>query len=201
MRSRYFRIGLAAGLILSTPAVLGQKMNRCPDGKGGWVFQQEKCGESAEEADRRIKEAARIQAEAQRKKEEEARRKEESIQKARERDKAYQEQMSQKAAEEKKAREAEAKLMKGTTKEQGVDDGSLPSQLAQAYPGGWKEAANADIAAALGKNKTPACAQYRYRQRQGGVPEFIVQCTTDKANWVTYFVWTKAETVRGPVRF
>ena len=40
--------------------------------------------------------------------------------------------------------------------------------------------------------KAPGCAHYRYRQRAGGLPEFVVQCTVDKANWVTYFVWPLA---------
>ncbi|HYC38278.1 MAG TPA: hypothetical protein VEC19_17760 [Usitatibacter sp.] len=165
------------------------------------VFQQEKCGESAEAAEARRKEREKLEAEAQRKKAEEARRKEESIQKARERDKAYQDELKARADAQKKSREAEQRLMEGTSKQKGVDDGSLPAAFAQTHPGAWKEAANAEITGALAKNKTPACAQYRYRQRAGGLPEYVVQCTTDKASWVTYYVWPKAETVKGPVKF
>lgn len=91
--------------------------------------------------------------------------------------------------------------MEGTSKQKGVDDGSLPAAFVQSHPGAWKDVPTAEITAALAKNKTPACAQYRYRQRAGGLPEFVVQCTVDKANWVTYFVWPKAETVKGPARF
>ena len=33
-------IALAAGLVATSPLVMGQKLNKCPDGKGGGVFQQ-----------------------------------------------------------------------------------------------------------------------------------------------------------------
>lgn len=201
MRARFLQVGLAVGLLASAPIALGQKLNKCPDGKGGTVFQQEKCGETADQAEARNRERARVEAEAQRKKDEEARRKEESVQKARERDKAYQEQLKGRAEEQKKTREAEQRLMEGTSKQKGMDDGSLPAGFVQSHPGAWKEAPSAEITAAFAKNKTPGCAQYRYRQRAGGLPEFVVQCTVDKANWVTYFVWPKAETVKGPARF
>jgi hypothetical protein len=201
MRARYVQVGLAVGLMVSAPIALGQKMNKCPDGKGGTVFQQEKCGESADQAEARKKERERLEAEAQRKKEEEERRKEAAIQKARERDKAYQEQVNERAEARRKSREAEQRLMEGTSKQKGVDDGTLPPAFAKSHPGAWKEVPNPEIAAAFGKNKTPGCAQFRYRQRAGGLPEFVVQCTVDKANWVTYFVWPKAETVKGPAKF
>lgn len=201
MRARYLQLGLAAALMVSASIVLGQKMYRCPDGKGGTVFQQEKCGESADEAEARKKERDRLEAEAQRKREEEERRKEAAIQKARERDRAYQERFKERAEAQRKSREAEQRLMEGTSKQKGVDDGTLPPAFAQSHPGAWKEATNPEIAAALEKNKTPGCARYRYRQRAGGLPEYVVQCTVDKANWVTYFVWPKAETVKGPARF
>ena len=201
MRTAYLHVALALSLIASVPVALGQKMNKCPDGKGGWVFQQEKCGESAEAAEARKKENDRLQAEAQRRKDEEARKKEESVQKARERDKAYQEELKARAEEQKKSREAEQRLMEGTSKQKGVDDGTLPPVFAQTHPGAWKEVPNPEIGVALGKAKTPGCANYRYRQRVGGLPEFLVQCSADKANWVTYFVWPKSDTVRGPVKF
>ena len=193
--------GLVLGLMALATAAPGQKMYKCPDGKGGTVFQQQTCGESAEQAEARIsKEKARLD-EEKRKKDEEARKKEESIQKARERDKAYQEELRQRAEAQKKSRDAEQRLMQGTSKQKGVDDGSLPPQFAQTHPGAWKDVPNAEIAAALAKNKTPGCTHYRYRQRSGGLPEFVVQCSNDKANWVTYFAWPKAETVKGPVSF
>ena len=122
------------------------------------------------------------------------------MQKAKDRDKAYQDQLNERAEIEKKNKENEQKLMEGTSKEKGVDDGTLPAGVAENYPGAWKETPKAEIAAAFGKNKTAGCAQYRYRQR-GSLPEFIVQCTTDKANWVTYFVWPNAEVVKGPAKF
>lgn len=163
--------------------------------------QQEKCGETAEENEARKKEKARADAEAQRKKEEEARKVEESARKAKERDKAFQEQMKEREQVEQKNEGAEQRMLGGTTKEKGFDDGSLPAGFDKSHPGAWKEVPNPDITAALGKNKTPACPQYRYRQRAGGLPEFVVQCTTDKKGWVTYFVWPRAETVKGPARF
>ncbi len=110
MRVWFVRVALAAGLVASAPAALGQKLNKCPDGKGGTVFQQEKCAETADQAEARNKERARIEAEAQRNKEEAARRKEESVQKAQERDKAYQDQMKGRAEEQKKSREADQRM-------------------------------------------------------------------------------------------
>ncbi len=201
MRVRFVQVGLAVGILVSAPLALGQKLNKCPDGKGGTVFQQEKCAETPDQAEARNKERARIEAEAQRKKEEDARKKEESVQKARERDKSYQQQQGERAEQQKKARDAEQRLMEGTTKQKGVDDGTLPATFVKSHPGAWKEVPHAEIAAALAKNKTPRCTQYRYRQRAGGLPEFVVQCTADKENWVTYFVWPKAETVKGPAQF
>jgi hypothetical protein len=200
MAARYVQAGFVLLVMASSPMALGQKMFKCSDGKGGTVFQQTKCGDTAEEAEARAKEAERIKADVQRKQEEEARKKEESIQKAKERDKAYQEQLKEKAEAEKKAREAEAKAMEGTTKAKDIDDGTLPPGVTENYPGAWKEVPVAEITSALSKNGIPACPYYRYRQRGGKLPEFVVQCTTDKANWVTYFVWPKAEVVKGPAK-
>jgi hypothetical protein len=201
MRARLVQVGLAVGLIASAPIALAQKMNRCPDGKGGTIFQQEACGETADQAEARNKERARIEAETQRKKDEEARKKDESVQKARERDKVYQEQLRERAEEQRRVREAEQRLMEGTSKQAAVDDGTLPPAFVQSHPGAWKDVPDTEITAALAKNKIPGCPQYRYRQRTGGLPEFVVQCTTDKANWVTYFVWPKSEAVKGPAKF
>lgn len=201
MRARFVQVGIAVGLMASAPIAVGQKLNKCSDGKGGTVFQQEKCAETADQAETRNKERARVEAEAQLKKEEEARKSQESVLKARERDKAYQEQLKERAEVQEKARDAEQRMMKGTSKQEGVDDGSLPAAFVQSHPGAWKDVPDAEITAAFVKNKTPSCAQYRYRQRAGGLPEFVVQCTVDKANWVTYFVWPKAETVKGPAKF
>ena len=181
MRTRDLRVALAIGLIASAPAVLGQKMYKCADGKGGTTFQQTKCDDTPQEA--------------------EARKKEELAEKAKERDKAYQEQLKLREEVEKKNKAAEQRMLGGTTKETGADDGTLPPGFDKSHPGAWKEVPSPEITAALAKNKTPACPQYRYRQRGGGLPEFVVQCTVDKANWVTYFVWPKAEVVKGPAQF
>jgi hypothetical protein len=176
-------------------------MYKCPDGKGGMTFQQTPCPPTAEEAEAAKKEKERAVADAERRKEEEARKAEAAAQKAKERDQAYQEQLKQREEVEKKNKAAEQSMLGGTTKEKGVDDGTLPPGFDKSHPGAWKEVPSAEITAALAKNKTPACPQYRYRQRGGGLPEFLVQCTVDKANWVTYFVWPKAEVVKGPAQF
>ena len=201
MRTRDLRVALAIGLIASAPAALGQKMYKCPDGKGGTIFQQTKCEDTPQEAEARKKEDEARKAEAQRKVEEEARKKEEAARKAKERDAAYQEQQRQREEVEKKNKAAEQSMLGGTTKEKGFDDGTLPPGFEKSHPGAWKEVPSAEISAALAKNKTPACPTYRYRQRANGLPEFVVQCTTDKTNWVTYFVWPKADTVKGPAKF
>ena len=195
------KVALVVGFLAWAPVVWGQKMYKCPDGQGGTTFQQTPCAETAAEAEVARKAKERADAEFARLKEEEARKKEESAQKARERDKAYQEQLKQREEVEKKNQSIEQSSMQGTTKEKGFDDGSLPAGFDKSHPGAWKEVAMPDITAALGKNKTPGCGQYRYRQRAGGLPEYVVQCTTDKKNWVTYFVWPRADTVKGPAKF
>ena len=201
MRTRDLRVALAIGLIASAPAALGQKMYKCADGKGGTTFQQTKCDDTPQEIEARKKEEEARKVEMQRKAEEEARKKEEMAEKAKERDKAYQEQLKLREEVEKKNKAAEQRMLGGTTKETGADDGTLPPGFDKSHPGAWKEVPSPEITAALAKNKTPACPQYRYRQRGGGLPEFLVQCTVDKANWVTYFVWPKAEVVKGPAQF
>ena len=199
MRGRWIPVVLATALAAAAPVALGQKMYKCPDGKGGTVFQQARCAETEQEADARAKEAEAKKAAEAKKKEEEAAKKAASVQKAKERDKAYQEQQKARAEEQRVAREAEQKLMKGTGLEKGAADGTLPSALEEVYPAPWKQDVNAEIAAALQKGKVPACEKFRYRQRSGGVSEYLVQCSRDMANWKSYFVWPKSETIKGPV--
>ena len=201
MRIRYVPVGLALGLMASAPIALGQKMFKCPDGKGGTIFQQTKCEDTPQEVEAHKKAEEARKADALRKTEDEARKNQEAAQKAKERDQAYQEQLKQREEVEKKNKATEQSMLGGTTKEKGFDDGTLPPGFEKSHPGAWKEVPMPEITAALAKNKTPACPQYRYRQRGGGLPEFVVQCTADKLNWVTYFVWPRAETVKGPARF
>jgi hypothetical protein len=189
------------GLVASVPLALAQKMYKCPDGKGGTTFQQVACPPTPEEVEAHKKEKERLEAEALRKKEEEAQKAEAALQKARERDQAYQEQLKAREEVEKKNQGTEQRMLEGTSKQKGFDDGSLPPGFERSHPGAWRDIPTAGITAALGKNKTPACPHYRYRQRAGSLPEFVVQCSVDKANWVTYFVWPQAEIVKGPASF
>ena len=207
---------LAMGLAAAAPAAFAQKMNKCPDGKGGWIFQQERCGESAQEAEARAKEQERLRAEKKRRQEEEARRKAEAIQKGKERDAAYQRQLREQAKAQKASAEAERRILEGTAKEGGAtaasvaaavagaappapaagDDDGLPSHIAQTYPGPWKSGRNTIIASALGKKQVVGCDKYRYRQRPQG--EFMVNCIPGRNH---YFVWPSSEAVSGPVKF
>lgn len=219
--SSYFRrarVGVAAGLMAVAPFAFGQKMYKCTDASGSTVFQQAPCPETAKEAEARMKEKERLEAEAARKKEAAARKKAEAIGKAKERDKAYEQQMKERAEERKKAAEAEKRLMQGTTLEGGapgasaaaggapppapaIDAGGLPGEMASVYPGPWKEGSNTVIASAFGKKAIQGCDQYRYRQRAGGAAgEFLVQCKAGGSK-VHYFVWPQTEAVKGPVRF
>jgi len=206
------RAALAAFVLAAAPAALAQTMYRCSDGKGGTVFQQAPCGESAQEAEARAKERDRIQAEAARKKEEEARRKAESIERAKERDKAYMEQARQRAEEQRKAEEAEKRLLQGTTLEgarpaaakpvptapgAGAADDGLPAHIAQTYPGPWREGPNTKITSAFEAKAVQNCAKFRYRQRPGG--EFIVNCKGGSGR-DHYFVWPDTLAVKGPVK-
>jgi hypothetical protein len=191
-------------------------MNKCSDGKGGWIFQQERCGESAQEAEARAREQARIQAEKKQKQEDEARRKAEAIRKGKERDAAYQKHLKERAEAQKASAEAERKILQGTGKEGGAtaspvaasaagaapaptaasDDEGLPAHIAQTYPGPWKSGSNTLIASAMGKKEVAGCDKYRYRQRPNG--EFMVNCLPGKNH---YFVWPSSGAVSGPVKF
>ena len=194
------RVGIALGLMAVTPLALGQKMYKCPDGKGGTAFQQTPCPETTQEAEAREKEKARLKEAEAKKKEEDARVKAEQAAKAKERDKAYQQQIEERAAEAKKAQQAEKKILEGTATEK--SDGSLTADMEKQYPGPWREGAHADLAAALAKAKVQTCQKFRYRQRLGGGSgEYLVQCSADGANWVSQaFVWLATGAVRGPYK-
>src|SRR5213078_3471107 len=134
MRTHDLRVALAIGLIASAPAALGQKMYKCPDGKGGTSFQQTKCEDTPQEVEARKKEEDARKAEMQRKTEEEARRKEEAAEKAKERDKAYQEKLKRGEEVEKKNKAAEQSMLGGTTKEKGFDAGTLRPGFDKSIP-------------------------------------------------------------------
>ena len=192
------RIGIALLLVAGAPFALAQKMYKCPDGKGGTVFQQGACPETEAEADARKKERDRIQAEQAKKKEDEERRKVEAIEKARERDKVYLQQQE----ERRKLEEAERKTIEATKPATSADEGGLPDNVAETYPGAWKEGNNTIITSAFAKKSIEGCTPYRYRQRAGGGPgEFLVQCKTGGAKKNHYFVWPQTEAVYGPVKY
>lgn len=185
-------------LLAAAPAAFAQKMYKCPDGKGGTVFQQGACPETEAEAEARKKERDRIQAEQAKKKEDEERRKAETIQKAKERDKVYLDQQE----ERRKLEEAEKKAMQANRPATSGDEGGLPDNVAETYPGPWKEGANTIITGALAKKGVEACGSYRYRQRAGGGSgDFLVQCKSSGVKQNHYFVWPQTEAVYGPVRY
>src|SRR5262245_54597812 len=125
-------------LAAAAPAAMAQKMFKCPDGKGGTVFQQGACPETEAEAEARKKERDRIQAEQAKKKEDEERRKAETIQKAKERDKVFLDQQE----ERRKIEEAEKKAMKASLPAGATDEGNLPDSVSETYPAPWKEGMN-----------------------------------------------------------
>jgi hypothetical protein len=190
------RVGFALGLMAAAPPLaFAQKMYKCSDGKGGTVFQQSPCGETAAEAEARSKERERIQAEEARKKDEAARRKEEQIQKAKERDKVYQEQEGKRAEERKKAEAAERRIIEGAAAGGAAgasagggggatDEGGLPRDMAAAYPAPWKPDPNPAIAKALSNNQIKNCGAVTSRQHSSGSKEFLVRCATSGAHFV-----------------
>lgn len=195
---RDLAIALALGLLATSSTALAQKMYKCPDGKGGTVFQQGACGESEAEAEARKKERDRIQAEQARKKEEEDKRKAEAIEKARERDKAYMQQQE----ERRKLEEAEKKAIDAHKPAMSEDDGGIPDHVADTYPAPWKEGVNTIINNAFAKKSIEGCGSYRYRQRTGGgAGDFLVQCKSTGVKRNHYFVWPQSEAVYGPVRY
>jgi hypothetical protein len=192
------RVALVAAALAASPSALAQKMYRCPDGKGGTVFQQGACPETEQEAEARKKERDRLQAEQVKKKEDEERRKAEQIEKARERDKAYLQQQE----ERRKLEEAEKKAMDANRPATSSDEDGLPDNVAVTYPGPWKEGNNTIITNAFAKKPIEGCSPYRYRQRAGGgAGDFLVQCKTGGAKKNHYFVWPQSEAVYGPVKY
>ena len=200
--ARFAGVGLAMGLLAVAPSALAQKMYKCDDGKGGKIFQQSPCAETAQEAEAREKETARLKEAEAAKKAEEERKKAEAVQKAKERDKLYQQQMEERAREAAKAQEAESKLLQGTTQAKDVSDGTLTADMETMYPGPWRTATHPALKAALEKAKAKDCDKFRYRQRVGGGSgEFLVHCTKDGASWHTsYLVWLASGSVRGPFK-
>jgi hypothetical protein len=195
---RALQLGFVVLAAAAAPAALGQKMYKCPDGKGGTVFQQAACPETETEAEARKKERDRLQAEQAKKKEDEERRKAEAIEKAKERDKAYLQQQE----ERRKLEEAEKKAISAAGPATSADDGGLPDNISATYPGPWKEGNNTIITGAFGKKGIEGCSAYRYRQRAGGgAGDFLVQCKTGGAKRNHYFVWPQTEAVYGPVRY
>jgi hypothetical protein len=191
-------LGFAMLVATAGPAAFAQKMYKCPDGKGGTVFQQAACPETEAEAEARKKERDRLQAEQAKKKEDEERRKAEAIEKAKERDKAYLQQQE----ERRKLEEAEKKAIDATKPATSADEGGLPDNISVTYPGPWKEGNNTIITSAFAKKSVEGCSSYRYRQRSGGGPgDFLVQCKTGGAKRNHYFVWPQTEAVYGPVRY
>ena len=200
-------VGLVSLLALGVaqPA-LAQKMYKCTDSSGATTFQQAPCAldpkKAAEEAEARAKEQERLKAEKERLAAEEKVRKEENAAKIKARDAAYQEKMKQSAEDIKKTQDAERSILQGTSKEKSAVDGTLPAAVEQTYPAPWRGDANAEIAGAFGQNKTAGCEKFRYRPRAGATTDFVVQCTRDGgANWISYFVWPKSGSVKGPVKF
>ena len=192
------QLGFALLLMAGAPVAFGQKMYKCPDGKGGTTFQQEKCAETEAEADKRNKERELREAEAKKKKEEEERRKAETIEKAKERDKAFLEQQEAR----RKIEEAEKKTLEVNKPATSADEGGLPEHVSETYPGPWKEGNNTIITNAFSTKTIAGCSPYRYRQRSGGGQgEFLVQCKTGGVKKNHYFVWPASGAVYGPVQY
>jgi len=189
------------------------------DGKGGTIFQQAPCPETAAEADARAKEKERIQAEEAKKKEDAARKKEETIQKAKDRDKAYVEGEAQRAEERKKAAEAEKKIIEGARQDAGAAAGTpaaaaadaaaakagsaiegVPSDIAALYPGDWRDTPHGGISTAFKNNLIKGCGKYKFRNsaNQGG--PMLVQCTEAGTKPAFYYVYPTTGGVT-PARF
>lgn len=208
---RSVRVGIALGLFAAAPVALGQKMYKCPDGAGGTTFQQQACAETPKEAEARMKEKERLEAEAARKKEEDARKRVEAAQKAAERDRAYVEAEKERAEARRKAAEAEKSILQGTGSASSrpaaaaagaapvANDGSVPDEIAALYPAPWKKDANAAIVSALTNKQIAGCGRFEYRPRVNNGPDVLVHCLTGAQNY--YYVWPATEGVRGPVKF
>lgn len=77
-------------------------------------------------------------------------------------------------------------------------DTSSEMTLKQRYPGNWSEDFNIGISKALAENNTAGCGQYKYKESTQNSGEYLVRCTRDGENWVSYIVWDQIKKVMGP---
>lgn len=72
--------------------------------------------------------------------------------------------------------------------------------FSQTYPGPWREDMHANISRTLASKSIRGCGQYKYRESVKSSNEFLVYCTREGTNWVSYLVWPSANAVMGPYK-
>lgn len=70
--------------------------------------------------------------------------------------------------------------------------------FAERYPGPWNETFSAPIAKALVGKQIRGCGEFKHRESALNRGEFLVYCTRDGSNWVSYIVWDRTGEVMGP---
>lgn len=71
------------------------------------------------------------------------------------------------------------------------------------YPGPWMDDGNPEIIRALISNKIEGCGEFQYRKSYDNTSEYLVYCTRDGKNWVSYIVFPRDildSDVQGPYR-
>lgn len=72
------------------------------------------------------------------------------------------------------------------------------STLASKYEANWNTSPLLAISQSLVKSKIRNCGEYKYKQSRTHQGEYVVYCTRDGTNWVSYLVWTGTKKVMGP---
>jgi|GEM_PF-1635961 len=75
---------------------------------------------------------------------------------------------------------------------------STEASLASKYESSWHTDVHLKISQALVKSKIRNCGEYKYKQSRTHQGEYVVYCTRDGTNWISYLVWTGTKKVMGP---
>lgn len=70
--------------------------------------------------------------------------------------------------------------------------------FAERYPGPWSETPSLPIVRALVGKQIRGCGEFKHRESALNRGEFLVYCTRDGSNWVSYIVWDRTGEVLGP---
>lgn len=77
---------------------------------------------------------------------------------------------------------------------------SRGASIGSKYESRWHTDVHLEISQALVKSEIRNCGEYKYKQSRTHQGEYVVYCTRDGTNWVSYLVWTGTKKVMGPYK-